>query len=193
MTAPLRYRELEDEIERVRTEKDIAIEAQEFEKAVPLRDKERKLTQKKKELEEELALGGVRGAARRPARDRRHRLDVDGHPRLRADGGRVAAAGPDGGGAAQAHWQHQAIVAVSKSIRARAGIKDPKRRPACSIFLGPSGVGKTELARTLAEFLFGDEDAMIQVDMSEYMEKHLRPGSSAPRPATSAMTRAASD
>jgi ATP-dependent Clp protease ATP-binding subunit ClpC len=69
--------------------------------------------------------------------------------------------------------QNQAIVAVSKSIRrARAGIKDPKRPTGSFIFLGPSGVGKTELARTLAEFLFGDEDAMIQVDMSEYMEKH---------------------
>ena len=69
--------------------------------------------------------------------------------------------------------QHQAIVAVSKAIRrARAGIKDPKRPTGSFIFLGPSGVGKTELARTLAEFLFGDEDAMIQVDMSEYMEKH---------------------
>jgi ATP-dependent Clp protease ATP-binding subunit ClpC len=69
--------------------------------------------------------------------------------------------------------QEQAIVAVSKAIRrARAGIKDPKRPAGSFIFLGPSGVGKTELARTLAEFLFGDEDALIQVDMSEYMEKH---------------------
>nr|MBA2332948.1 AAA family ATPase [Actinomycetota bacterium] len=69
--------------------------------------------------------------------------------------------------------QQQAVIAVSKSIRrARAGIKDPKRPTGSFIFLGPSGVGKTELARTLAEFLFGDEDAMIQVDMSEYMEKH---------------------
>jgi len=69
--------------------------------------------------------------------------------------------------------QEEAIIAVSKSIRrARAGIKDPKRPTGSFIFLGPSGVGKTELARTLAEFLFGDEDAMIQIDMSEYMEKH---------------------
>ncbi|MBV8602169.1 MAG: AAA family ATPase, partial [Candidatus Eremiobacteraeota bacterium] len=69
--------------------------------------------------------------------------------------------------------QEEAIVAVAKSIRrARAGIKDPKRPTGSFIFLGPSGVGKTELARTLAEFLFGDEDAMIQIDMSEYMEKH---------------------
>jgi ATP-dependent Clp protease ATP-binding subunit ClpC len=69
--------------------------------------------------------------------------------------------------------QDAAIVAVSKAIRrARAGIKDPKRPNGSFIFLGPSGVGKTELARTLAEFLFADEDAMIQIDMSEYMEKH---------------------
>jgi ATP-dependent Clp protease ATP-binding subunit ClpC len=69
--------------------------------------------------------------------------------------------------------QDVAIAAVSRAIRrARAGIKDPKRPSGSFIFLGPSGVGKTELARTLAAFLFGDEGAMIQVDMSEYMEKH---------------------
>ena len=66
-----------------------------------------------------------------------------------------------------------AIEAVSKAIRrSRAGIKDPKRPAGSFIFLGPSGVGKTELARTLAEFLFGDEEAMVRIDMSEYMEKH---------------------
>src|SRR6188474_1800850 len=69
--------------------------------------------------------------------------------------------------------QEAAIVAVSKAIRrARAGIKDPKRPSGSFIFLGPSGVGKTETARTLAEFLFGDEDSLIRLDMSEYMEKH---------------------
>ena len=69
--------------------------------------------------------------------------------------------------------QHPAIEAVSKAIRrSRAGLKDPKRPTGSFIFLGPSGVGKTELARTLAEFLFGDEDAMVRIDMSEYMEKH---------------------
>jgi ATP-dependent Clp protease ATP-binding subunit ClpC len=69
--------------------------------------------------------------------------------------------------------QEVAITAVSKAIRrSRAGIKDPKRPAGSFIFLGPSGVGKTELARTLAEFLFGDEDAMVRIDMSEYMEKH---------------------
>ncbi len=69
--------------------------------------------------------------------------------------------------------QEPAITAVSKAIRrSRAGIKDPKRPAGSFIFLGPSGVGKTELARTLAEFLFGDEEAMVRIDMSEYMEKH---------------------
>jgi ATP-dependent Clp protease ATP-binding subunit ClpC len=69
--------------------------------------------------------------------------------------------------------QQMAIEAVSKAIRrSRAGLKDPKRPTGSFIFLGPSGVGKTELARTHAEFLFGDEDAMVRIDMSEYMEKH---------------------
>jgi ATP-dependent Clp protease ATP-binding subunit ClpC len=69
--------------------------------------------------------------------------------------------------------QNMAIQAVSKAIRrSRAGLKDPKRPTGSFIFLGPSGVGKTELGRTLAEFLFGDEDAMVRIDMSEYMEKH---------------------
>ncbi len=69
--------------------------------------------------------------------------------------------------------QHLAIEAVSKAIRrSRAGIKDPERLAGSFIFLGPSGVGKTELGRTLAEFLFGDEEMMIRIDMSEYMEKH---------------------
>ena len=69
--------------------------------------------------------------------------------------------------------QQDAITAVSQAIRrTRAGLKDPKRPGGSFIFLGPSGVGKTELAKTLAEFLFGDEDALISLDMSEYMEKH---------------------
>src|SRR5699024_7715271 len=69
--------------------------------------------------------------------------------------------------------QDEAVNAVSKAIRrARAGLKDPKRPIGSFIFLGPTGVGKTELARALAESMFGDEDAMIRIDMSEYMEKH---------------------
>jgi ATP-dependent Clp protease ATP-binding subunit ClpC len=175
MTAPPRYRELEDEIEKVRKDKEDAIENQEFEKAASLRDKERKLSQKKRELEEtwrenegdeqpdigeeEIAdivsmWTGIPVFKLTEAETQKLiRMEDELHKRVIG--------------------QHEAIVAVSKSIRrARAGIKDPKRPTGSFIFLGPSGVGKTELARTLAEFLFGDEDALIQVDMSEYMEKH---------------------
>src|SRR5919199_1352668 len=175
MTAPPRYRELEDEIEKVRQEKEAAIEAQEFEKAANLRDKERKLTQKRRELEEKWRSSesteqpeigeeeiadivsmwtGIPVFKRTEAESQKLiRMEEELHKRVIG--------------------QDEAIVAVSKAIRrARAGIKDPKRPTGSFIFLGPSGVGKTELARTLAEFLFGDEDAMIQVDMSEYMEKH---------------------
>jgi ATP-dependent Clp protease ATP-binding subunit ClpC len=175
MSAPPRYRELEEEIEKVRAEKEASIEAQEFEKAAALRDKERKLSQKKKELEEnwrnevdeeqpeigedEIAdivsmWTGIPVFKLTEAESQKLiRMEEELHKRVIG--------------------QELAIVAVSKAIRrARAGIKDPKRPTGSFIFLGPSGVGKTELARTLAEFLFGDEDAMIQVDMSEYMEKH---------------------
>jgi ATP-dependent Clp protease ATP-binding subunit ClpC len=175
MTAPPRYRELEDEIERVREEKEQAIEAQEFEKAANLRDKERKLTQKKRDLEEKWrsSEGGEQ-----PEIGEEEIADIvsmwTGIPVFKlteAESQKLVRMEDE------LHkrviGQHEAIVAVSKSIRrARAGIKDPKRPTGSFIFLGPSGVGKTELARTLAEFLFGDEDAMIQVDMSEYMEKH---------------------
>jgi ATP-dependent Clp protease ATP-binding subunit ClpC len=175
MSAPPRYRELEDEIEKVRKEKEDSIEAQEFEKAASLRDKERKLSQKKRELEENWRANatdeqptvaeeeiaeivsmwtGIPVFKLTEAESQRLvRMEDELHKRVIG--------------------QHEAIVAVAKSIRrARAGIKDPKRPTGSFIFLGPSGVGKTELARTLAEFLFGDEDAMTQVDMSEYMEKH---------------------
>ena len=175
MTAPPRYRELEEEIEKVREEKEKAIEDQEFEKAANLRDKERKLTQKRRELEEKWRSSeeveqpeigeeeiadivsmwtGIPVFKLTEAESQKLiRMEEELHKRVIG--------------------QEEAIVAVSKSIRrARAGIKDPKRPAGSFIFLGPSGVGKTELARTLAEFLFGDEDAMIQVDMSEYMEKH---------------------
>ena len=175
MTAPPRYRELEEEIEKVRKDKEDSIEGQEFEKAASLRDKERKLTQKKRELEEQWRdseqteqpeIGeeeiadivsmwtGIPVFKLTEAESQRLvRMEEELHKRVIG--------------------QDAAIIAVSKSIRrARAGIKDPKRPTGSFIFLGPSGVGKTELARTLAEFLFGDEDAMIQIDMSEYMEKH---------------------
>jgi ATP-dependent Clp protease ATP-binding subunit ClpC len=176
MSAPPRYRELEEEIERVRKEKESSIEAQEFEKAASLRDKERKLTQKKRELEEQWR--NSEGAEEQPEVGEEEIADIvsmwTGIPVFKlteAESQRLIRMEEE------LHkrvvGQDAAIVAVAKSIRrARAGIKDPKRPTGSFIFLGPSGVGKTELARTLAEFLFGDEDAMIQVDMSEYMEKH---------------------
>ncbi len=176
MNAPPRYRELEDEIERVRKDKEDSIEAQEFEKAASLRDKERKLTQKKRELEE--SWRNSENVEEQPEVGEEEIADIvsmwTGIPVFKlteAESQRLIRMEDE------LHkrviGQEEAIIAVSKSIRrARAGIKDPKRPSGSFIFLGPSGVGKTELARTLAEFLFGDEDAMLQVDMSEYMEKH---------------------
>src|SRR5437660_3673208 len=176
MSAPPRYRELEDEIERVRKDKEDSIENQEFEKAASLRDKERKLTQKKRELEENWRQNEA--DAEQPEVGEEEIADIvsmwtgiPGFKLTEAESEKLVHMEDE------LHKrvisQEEAITAVSKSIRrARAGIKDPKRPTGSFIFLGPSGVGKTELARTLAEFLFGDEDAMIQVDMSEYMEKH---------------------
>src|SRR5437868_4751952 len=175
MTTPQRYRELEEEIERVRKDKEDSIEGQEFEKAASLRDKERKLTQKKRELEEEWR---NQEQVEQPQIGEEEIADIvsmwTGIPVFKlteAESQKLIRMEDE------LHkrviGQDAAIVAVSKAIRrARAGIKDPKRPTGSFIFLGPSGVGKTELARTLAEFLFGDEDAMIQIDMSEYMEKH---------------------
>ena len=195
MGSPPRYKELEDEVETTRRDKELAIEQQDFERAAALRDAERKLTQKKRELEEnwkatddgeQAEIGeeeiadivsmwtGIPVFKLTEAESQKLvRMEDELHKRVIG--------------------QHQAIVAVSKAIRrARAGIKDPKRPSGSFIFLGPSGVGKTELARTLAEFLFGDEDALIQVDMSEYMEKHAVSRLVGSPPATSGTTRAAS-
>ena len=175
MTAPPSYRELEDDISQVRKEKEAAIEAQEFEKAANLRDKERKLSHKKLELEDEwkssdegarASIGeeeiaeivsmwtGIPVVKITEAESKKLlRMEEELHVRLIGQG--------------------QAVRAVSKAIRrSRAGLKDPRRPTGSFIFLGPSGVGKTELARTLAAFLFGDEDHLVQIDMSEYMEKH---------------------
>ncbi len=175
MSAPPVYRDLEEEIETTRREKEAAIEAQEFEKAASLRDTERQLTTRKRQLEDEWAEGengdrpevgeeeiadivsmwtGIPVFKLTEAETKKLiRMEEELHKRVIG--------------------QEVAITAVSKAIRrSRAGIKDPKRPAGSFIFLGPSGVGKTELARTLADFLFGDEEAMVRIDMSEYMEKH---------------------
>jgi ATP-dependent Clp protease ATP-binding subunit ClpC len=175
MTAPPSYRELEDEISSVRKEKEAAIEAQEFEKAANLRDKERKLSHKKLELEDAWKTSdeGMRASigedeiaeivsmwtgipvVRISEAESKKLLRMEDELHTRLVG------------------QDPAVRAVSKAIRrSRAGLKDPRRPTGSFIFLGPSGVGKTELARTLAVFLFGDEDHLVQLDMSEYMEKH---------------------
>ena len=175
MSQPPVYRDLEDEIEETRRAKESSIEAQEFEKAANLRDKERQLTAKKRELEDEWN-SGEEGT--RPVVGEEEIADIvsmwTGIPvfKLTEAETKKLIRMED-----ELHkrvvGQEAAIVAVSKAIRrARAGIKDPKRPSGSFIFLGPSGVGKTELGRTLAEFLFGDEDSMIRIDMSEYMEKH---------------------
>ena len=148
---------------------------QEFEKAANLRDTERQLTNRKRELEDQWAAGE---GGERPEVGEEEIADIvsmwTGIPvfKLTEAETKKLLRMED-----ELHkrviGQHVAITAVSKAIRrSRAGIKDPKRPAGSFIFLGPSGVGKTELARTLAEFLFGDEDAMVRIDMSEYMEKH---------------------
>jgi ATP-dependent Clp protease ATP-binding subunit ClpC len=176
MTSPPANRELEGEVETTRREKEAAIEAQEFEKAAALRDTERKLTNKKRELEQEWESG--ESGAERPSIGEEEIADIvsmwTGIPVFKlTEAETQKLMRMEDELHKRVIGQHPAIEVISKAIRrSRAGLKDPKRPTGSFIFLGPSGVGKTELARTLAEFLFGDDDAMIRIDMSEYMEKH---------------------
>jgi ATP-dependent Clp protease ATP-binding subunit ClpC len=175
MTSPPVYRELEEDIDRTRRDKEGAIEAQEFEKAANLRDKERQLTNKKRQLEEQWRAGE---SGERPSIAEEEIADIvsmwTGIPVFKlTEAETQKLMRMEDELHKRVIGQQPAIEAVSKAIRrSRAGLKDPKRPTGSFIFLGPSGVGKTELARTLAEFLFGDEDAMVRIDMSEYMEKH---------------------
>jgi len=175
MTAPPELREMDDKIAQVRQEKESAIDGQDFEKAASLRDKEKSLIQEKAdrekawkagdldvvaEVDEELIAQVLSTATGIPVfklteaeTSRLLRMEEELHKRVIG--------------------QEQAIKALSQAIRrTRAGLKDPRRPGGSFIFAGPSGVGKTELSRTLAQFLFGDVDALIQLDMSEYSEKH---------------------
>jgi ATP-dependent Clp protease ATP-binding subunit ClpC len=176
MTSPPVYRELEEEIETTRREKEAAIEAQEFEKAANLRDQERQLTNKKRELEERWESG--EGDQERPAIGEEEIADIvsmwTGIPVFKlTEAETQKLMRMEDELHKRVIGQHAAVEVISKAIRrSRAGLKDPKRPTGSFVFLGPSGVGKTELARTLAEFLFGDEDSMVRIDMSEYMEKH---------------------
>src|ERR1700752_4667964 len=175
MTSPPANRELEGEVETTRREKEAAIEAQEFEKAASLRDKERKLTNKKRELEQARESGE---AGEPPSIGEEEIADIvsmwTGIPVFKlTEAETQKLMRMEDELHKRVIGQHPAIEVISKAIRrSRAGLKDPKRPTGSVIFLGPSGVGKTELARTLAEFLFGDDEALIRIDMSEYMEKH---------------------
>ncbi|QKS69672.1 ATP-dependent Clp protease ATP-binding subunit [Paenalkalicoccus suaedae] len=174
-TAPPNLKEKETELEELRKEKDASVQSQEFEKAASLRDKEQKLREeletmkdkwKEKQGQEDSEVTTEDIAAvvstwtgipvskvAEEETDRLLRMEEILHKRVIG--------------------QDEAVSAVSKAVRrARAGLKDPKRPIGSFIFLGPTGVGKTELARAVAESLFGDEDAIIRIDMSEYMEKH---------------------
>ncbi|MGI6160873.1 MAG: ATP-dependent Clp protease ATP-binding subunit [Christensenellales bacterium] len=174
-TAPPDLKELENKLERLQKEKEEAVNHQNFEKAAGIRDEEQKSlkeiesikeewknSNKERELtvgEEEIAQivsSWTRVPVVKLTEDESQRLlNLEGELRKRVIG------------------QQEALSAVSRAIRrARAGLKDPKRPIGSFIFLGPTGVGKTELSKALAQSMFGDEDAMIRLDMSEYMEMH---------------------
>ncbi|MDO8987787.1 MAG: ATP-dependent Clp protease ATP-binding subunit [Coriobacteriia bacterium] len=175
MTAPPDVKEIEDRLRRVRGEKEAAIEAQEFEKAASLRDKEKQILGEKRAMEDEWLKPDNRRLVEVTEREIAEVLSMwtgvpvtslteeETQKLLRMEGSlheRIVG-------------QDEAVTSVSKAIRrARAGLKDPRRPAGSFIFLGPSGVGKTELSKALASFLFGNQEALIQLDMSEYMEKH---------------------
>ena len=175
MTAPPDVREIDEKIAEVRLKKESAIDGQDFELAARLRDEERQFQEERvrreqswrstemdilseideEEIAEVLSIwtGIPVFKLTEEETEKLLRMEDEIHKRIIS--------------------QEDAISAVSRAIRrTRSGLKDPKRPTGSFIFLGPSGVGKTELSKALAEFLFGDEDALIQLDMSEYMEKH---------------------
>ena len=174
MTRPPSTKDLETEIDRIRGEKEAAIKAQDFEKAAALRDTEKKA---KEDLEAALA-------AWRKDRDEREVIVGEeeimhvlskwtGVPLNRMEQKETQKLlSMEEDLKKKVIGQDEAVVAISKALRrSRADLKDPRRPIGSFIFLGPTGVGKTFLARSLAEFMFGDPDALIQIDMSEYMEK----------------------
>lgn len=175
MTAPPEIREMDEKINEVRRDKEAAIDAQDFEKAASLRDQEKQLGEKRAQLEADWKSGEG---------DRIGTVDEDSIAEILAmSTGIPVFKLTEKESAKLLHMenelhkrvigQNEAVSALSKSIRrTRAGLKDPNRPGGSFIFAGPTGVGKTELAKALAEFLFGDESALIQLDMSEFGEKH---------------------
>jgi len=175
MTAPPFVREMDEKIAEAKLRKESAIDSQDFEKAAHLRDEEKRLLEEKANREREWKSGEMDILSEVDEEEIAEVLSAwTGIPvfKLTEEETEKLLRMED-----ELHKrivdQTEAVVAVSRAIRrTRAGLKDPKRPSGSFIFLGPSGVGKTELSKTLAEFLFGDEDALIQIDMSEYMEKH---------------------
>ena len=175
MTAPADLREFDDKIDEVRQRKEAAIDGQDFEAAARLRDEEKQLILKKAEREKQWRSGDMDEVAEVDEELIAEVLAVaTGIPivKLSEEESTRLLKMED-----ELHkrviGQDEAVKALSRAIRrTRAGLKDPKRPGGSFIFAGPSGVGKTWLSKTLAEFLFGDEDALIQLDMSEFSEKH---------------------
>ena len=175
MTAPPELRELDEKIAEVKRNKESAIDDQDFEKAASLRDEEQKLTEERKQKESSWRDGSRDSIAEVTEDDIAEVLAMStGIPvfKLTQTESAKLLKMED-----ELHkrviGQDAAVKALAQSIRrTRSGLKDPKRPGGSFIFAGPTGVGKTELAKALAEFLFGDEDALIQLDMSEFSEKH---------------------
>lgn len=172
---PDEIRDIDDELRRVRTEKEEAISGQDFERAAALRDQEKDIVARREEAEKKFSEEADRTLSEVTEAEIAdvvsmstgvpvsNLTEAETEKLLRMEGvlhERIIG-------------QEEAVTALSKAIRrSRSGLKDPKRPAGSFIFLGPSGVGKTELSKALAEFLFNSEDALITFDMSEYMEKH---------------------
>jgi len=174
MTRPPDVKEIEKDIERIRLEKEAAIKAQDFEKAASLRDKEKQTKEKLDSILQKWRQEREEKEVLVTADDMMHIISkVTGVPLQRmeqAETEKLLKMEEELKG--KVIGQDEAVTAISKALRrSRADLKDPRRPIGSFIFLGPTGVGKTFLAQKLAEFMFGDRDALIQIDMSEYMEK----------------------
>ena len=174
-TLPDEIRKFDDELRRVRLDKEEAASAQEFERAAQLRDVEKQLEEQRAEAEKRFSeesdkeLANITEVEIADVVSMSTGVPVSNLTEAEAD----KLLRMEGVLHERIIGQEEAVTALSKAIRrSRSGLKDPKRPSGSFIFLGPSGVGKTELSKALAEFLFGTEDALITYDMSEYMEKH---------------------
>lgn len=174
-TLPDEIRKFDDELRRVRLDKEEAASAQEFERAAQLRDEEKQLEEQRAEAEKRFSgesdkeLANITEVEIADVVSMSTGVPVSNLTEAEAD----KLLRMEGVLHERIIGQEEAVTALSKAIRrSRSGLKDPKRPSGSFIFLGPSGVGKTELSKALAEFLFGTEDALITYDMSEYMEKH---------------------